>query len=822
MADFVTIEKDESTGVTLLRPPDFIERRFKPISGTIAATAVGGLEADKPKVIRRSRGETEIELTPVRIKIELFDPAGARVTGKVITTDNPQFATFEVPRERAGREWRWRFSNEEKVNIVCVGEVRYPVSMHVLETTRIPLRTLNNGLRQFLELLSFRVSLDGRDGQIAFSREITDLTHGALKSKRFDLPDVVNDINLESLSVTFRRSPNGRPAVFIAVAFEEEGRELVLFNTPLGAVGVDVEDLAIDVEIELSAHGRPGDRVVLTQAKVKSHADVLGKINDALEEGIEDALNGIEFRSTVGPYLARGLAQLAARGPDLVSHAFHDITIDGGSRQNPFGRNLLVTHFDPVVRPQLPAGDLRPPEEVPVPRPGTLHPPVHESETNPVELRNLRKINHIVVLMQENRSFDHILGYLRLKEGRTDIEGLTGEESNSAPGVSAHVAPIDEIRCMRDPPVGTGPGALDWSPEHGHSHVKNQVNRGQMDGFLADFRKKYPRANPECVMAYYTKNHLPSYDLFARHFVVCDHWFASHPGATQPNRFYTLTGTAPHLENFPVGDPHLGYLRFETIFEHLTSAGISWAYFEQDVAFLRMFDKFRLDDTNVVPFWDPKDGFLARTAKGKLPAVTFIDPNFVDVPPERTANDDLAPADIARGQANVACIYDALVRSPQWPRILFLLTYDEHGGFFDHVPPPGTPGHAPRPPAGITEERGPTFYGVRVPAFVISPWVGRGRVSKTIFDHTSIIKTIVLRFFPDENERPKLGARVRAANHLGGLLTQARPRSKVPTLDVEGACAPRRPVRPGARPPQKDVDDFRETMRHFGKPLTPT
>ena len=301
-------------------------------------------------------------------------------------------------------------------------------------------------------------------------------------------------------------------------------------------------------------------------------------------------------------------------------------------------------------------------------------------------------------------------------------------------------------------------------------------------------------------MGFYTEEKLPVYDFLAQNFVVCDRWFCSHPGPTMPNRFCTLMGSIPELDNFSPSDPRVGYLRDPNIFDFLTANQVSWAYYEQDIAFLRVYDRYRLDDRHILPFskkddvrdeYSDNEVFFSRLANGNLPSVTFIDPNYVDVPPEITSNDDHPPADVASGQELIREIYNALVQSPQWEKILFVITYDEHGGFYDHVPPPGTK----ESPEGENtfpkiHPDGPEFLGVRVPAIVISPWVDAVGNS-TLFDHTSIMKTILMKFgqsgqgtvATDNSFVADFGDRVRQANHLGSLLSRDTPRLQVATID---------------------------------------
>ena len=177
--------------------------------------------------------------------------------------------------------------------------------------------------------------------------------------------------------------------------------------------------------------------------------------------------------------------------------------------------------------------------------------------------------------------------------------------------------------------------------------------------------------------------------------------------------------------------------------------------------------------------------FLEDAASGTLRSVSWIDPAFTNFNPLGfPVNDDHPPADIKDGQDLVLAVYDALAASPQWDRSLLVIVYDENGGFYDHVPPPQAPDDEPE-----------TFgrYGVRVPAIIISPWVEPRTVSSTLFDHTSIIKRILLRFCPKalhepqqaEKRRPRLGPqypgmRVVQASHLGELLTRTTPRPAPP------------------------------------------
>jgi phospholipase C len=170
-----------------------------------------------------------------------------------------------------------------------------------------------------------------------------------------------------------------------------------------------------------------------------------------------------------------------------------------------------------------------------------------------------------------------------------------------------------------------------------------------------------------------------------------------------------------------------------------------------------MFAAYTTDTTNILDAGVDSANFAAAARAGDLPSVTFIDPDFIDFPP---GYDDGAPADIARGQHFIGTILNPLIQGPLWSKTLFVITYDEHGGFYDHVPPP-----AAVPVSAIDH------YGVRVPAIIVSPWVDKGAVGNVVFDHTSIAKTIARRFM--SAHPPDMGARVAAASDLSQVLRRS-------------------------------------------------
>jgi phospholipase C len=369
----------------------------------------------------------------------------------------------------------------------------------------------------------------------------------------------------------------------------------------------------------------------------------------------------------------------------------------------------------------------------------------------------LDEIEHVIVLMLENRSFDHMLGYLSLGRRGTEVDGLQKGMANEHGGRSYRIFSLRRTAFTK---------AQD--PCHSGDCVDEQVANGN-GGFAANYietREDPAATDPVVVMGYYDGGQLPIYDFLARHFCVCDRWFCSVRGATFPNRLYAAAGRgAGSRDNATPPVYHL-----PSVVRQLDKFGASWRWYTHELfATIWAIDRDYVPKTfdNVRPFSSglTSDDFFSAAREGTLPNVSWIDPNFVDLGGAVGSNDDHPPADVRAGQELVLRVFNALVRSPAWERTLLVITYDEHGGFFDHVEPPAAEDDDPRPEFHA--------YGPRVPAIVVSPRLGT-RVSHEVFDHTSIIKTVLARFCRNaEGLIPDMGARVSAANHLGLLLDKA-------------------------------------------------
>ena len=347
----------------------------------------------------------------------------------------------------------------------------------------------------------------------------------------------------------------------------------------------------------------------------------------------------------------------------------------------------------------------------------------------------LAHVETIVVLCMENRSFDHFLGSLRLVEGRTDIDGLVGTETNpSTTGTPVPVHLLEDFT-PADPPHG-------WNACHA------QWNDGANDGFV----REHEGASEADVMGYHVRSQLPVTYALADAGAICQRWFCGCLGPTWPNRFYVHGATSNGQKgNFPA-------LGFTSIFDRLGAAGIDNLNYYSDVAWASG-GYLKLGGLATI------ERFFEDAMAGNLPPFSIVDPNFFG----GGANDDHPDHDVRLGQALIASVVNALGQSPQWNRCLFVLTYDEHGGFFDHVPPPVAP-----------DER-PEFqrYGFRVPSLVIGPTVRRGCAIDALLEHSSIAATATRRWGLEP-----LNGRADAATDLSVCIDPRRIDDPLPPPDL--------------------------------------
>ncbi len=388
-----------------------------------------------------------------------------------------------------------------------------------------------------------------------------------------------------------------------------------------------------------------------------------------------------------------------------------------------------------------------PPPATPIRQAGSLPFPRLRAGTD-----SLPQVDHIVVLMLENHSFDNVLGML----GRGDGFELGGN------GLPKAANPDGEGRLVRAFPMPT-PCQLPHQPSQTWNASHRQYDGGRMDGFVES-------ASGPVAMGYWTSRDLPFTYGLARTFPIADRYFCSVLAQTYPNRRFLISATAYGLVDDTVGGavPPNG-----TIFTSLDRYGITWKNYYSSVPTSYLYPSL-IAKTDVQRSIVPIEEFFADTAKGTLPGFSLIDPNF-------DSNSEENPQDIQFGEVFLARVVTALMSGPKWPKTLFVWTYDEHGGYYDHVPPP--PAVAPDvvPPAISVPPDLPggyDRYGFRVPAGLVSPLAKPDYVSHVSYDHTSVLKLVETKW-----NLPALTRRDANADDLLDMVDlRAKPRFLHPPL----------------------------------------
>lgn len=406
----------------------------------------------------------------------------------------------------------------------------------------------------------------------------------------------------------------------------------------------------------------------------------------------------------------------------------------------------------------------------------------------PSQPSQLSAIRHIVQLMLENRSFDHMLGFLypnKTGPNGQAFEGLLGTEANN----DANGSPVSVFQI--DPGTAGAyfmPGA---DPGEGYANTNSQLfgtghpptpavatNSGFVTNYAAAIpydqrihRKPRPGTVPSDIMGVFTPAALPVLSGLAAGFAVCDQWYSSVPTETFPNRAFACAATSQGHMN----DSTSSYT-VQSIFGLMTAHAVSWkiyGYDDEPLTRGNYPDTLQAPDTCFGKFAN----FQADAAAGNLPAYSFLEPSWGSA-----GNSQHPNYDMALGEVLIQQVYQALRSGPGWNQTLLIITYDEHGGCYDHVAPPG----GAVPPDTSVGEYGFDFtrFGVRVPAVLVSPLIPAGTIYRvpagsTSIDHTSVLKTIELRW-----GLPALTARDAAAPDLGGVLTLTTPRTDDPLAGV--------------------------------------
>ncbi|MDQ2914429.1 MAG: hypothetical protein M3T56_14385 [Chloroflexota bacterium] len=422
-----------------------------------------------------------------------------------------------------------------------------------------------------------------------------------------------------------------------------------------------------------------------------------------------------------------------------------------------------------------------------------------------------QRIAHVVVVMFENRSFDHVLGFLAHPD--PNFRGVRfGDHHNVAP--DGTVVPV------------TNDGQPHFAdPDHSHEGVMDQLagygGVPSNGGFVRSYATLRPSEGHQVMRCLDPARQAPMLAQLAREFAVCDNWFSSVPGETWPNRNFAHAATSDSTANI-----ELGFYNDRTIFELIESPASAWRIYHEGMAqvwcFRELWRKPSWMESRVgrrprIGNWYGYADFFAHVASGDLPAYSFVEPVHIESPgmTERTNsqhpnNNRAGPRDFYAGDQFIGAIYESLRAQPAlFAKTLLVITYDEHGGFYDHVPPPAAVPPGDPLGRGISRQvlglmrrlldrrqravAGPAFgfdrLGVRIPAVLVSPWIRPGTVVHTQLEHASIPATLRALFRPSSSP---LTARDRAANTFHEVVRDSglqAPRADLPVLEAPPLAA---------------------------------
>jgi phospholipase C len=390
---------------------------------------------------------------------------------------------------------------------------------------------------------------------------------------------------------------------------------------------------------------------------------------------------------------------------------------------------------------------------------------------------NLKQIDTIVIVMMENRSFDHVLGFLSHEsyDGRTDVDGLHQHSDDfdwDNPDKSGRLYP----------PTATPDSYLPCDVPHGRDEVATQLEQGGMKGFVEAYFDSQTIDRTPAPMRFCRPEDIPVTAALARRYLVCDKWFASLPDDTMPNRLMALSGYT-RIDSTSGIKPVLDPLPNQhTVFDWLADKGKDFAIYVDAEPIVNLGPP-----TNLL-LMDSQWRHLGRAhtldvlqknwqSSAKAPDVIYCEPFYNDFATaiNTHGNCNHPPLPMAFGEAFLKRVYIALTSNPQkWAKTMLVICYDEHGGFFDHVTPPEMP--YAQPADGTWTHKDPfKTLGMRIPAIIASPLVPRGKTFPGLLDHTSILQLMVDRFgspadlavFGDSVNRKKNGVQSLAATLTG-------------------------------------------------------
>ena len=696
--------------------------------------------------VATAKPDSFLGLTATRT-IKLFDPDGAEVA-----MSNNGHLTFPVPlevleksRDTHGNVRLW--SLEVFPSLSPIGTAEAPVWASVIATARIRTETLKSRIDDLIGVGGSKISISGEmqqeeqrllarlkilDEYSAGTIDILGLLDSVLKrvpqdpgvdkseikanvpyilaSRSRDLPYEMhvslNGVKVDTINISIGASVQIQPSIpAVKLTLLVEGDATVkLGGFPIATVSVHDNMIALEAGVRRNADGSfsaetwinddPLNIDLSWEAAVAAGVVSLGVLTLGAE-GLT-AVIGSEFNDGIIQGFHDVLASVMSQVPAVLAMIMgDDFTYQSMSLD---GNDIVFDYIAPLEPDPKPSQNYlgiigRSAIEI-GPNIWQIMP---HSLGDTWSAQNLNKIDHIVMVMMENRSFDHVLGYRAQLPGAQHADGLT---TDLTAFLESQHFPIPKLNQS-----GIVPNALGFKTKfpisvgHHLTDVTQQLSEQLTDssgrtiispkGFVDNFT---PRASapitPEDVLGYYVGDDLPFTRFLADNYAYCERFFSSHPGPTLPNRMFWLSGDVQYdrtgeaiLDNNN-GD-NFALSRAMTIFDLLTRKGIGWRVYESfpSVTMLRMFARYATDDTNIVPI----SRLQQDVAQGNLPAVTAIEPAMHHAP----ENDDHPPADMYYGQLFLKGVYDTLrSNSALWQKTMLIITYDEHGGFYDHVIPP--------------------------------------------------------------------------------------------------------------------------------------
>lgn len=435
----------------------------------------------------------------------------------------------------------------------------------------------------------------------------------------------------------------------------------------------------------------------------------------------------------------------------------------------------------------------------------------------------LEQIKTIVIVMMENRSFDHMLGYLSLPPfSRADVDGLSMD-----PNWVTKYTNIDQ-GTPYPPFLNQNPNMMpaNFDPPHERTNMAGNLgplagNTYPMNGFVSSIPASVSTdpAVRKLVMGYFGADQVPMSHFFSQNFTICDRWFSAIPAGTQANRLMSMSGFTRIDVNHDILPQQ------DLLYDWLTAHNVTWRVYHQGIPFFTMMPNWvtRILGNDLFRSFNDFASDLMNTPPANMPQVIFVEPIYQDAPHLGFATDEHAPSGVSNGQGFLLDVYNALANSPYWQNSLMIVDYDENGAFFDHVSPPMIQTNPPpNEDWEVQSVLNPTPFvslGPRIPAYVISPFVKPRSVFHGTLDHTSVLKFMAEKFDPNKSHSAVVDAR--PVQSLSAALDFTNPITNAPVApSLDNYLNGRGPAPTGVSIPDQDSSDLQTGFQKALKTLT--